>query len=136
MSKLTAKKIENASPRAKEYKLHDGRGLFLRIRPSGAKSWLFSFSLPRDRKLIRMTLGSLDNIPLKEARGMLPELHKLVSQGIDPRNRRAAIQTENMQAVTMQKLFDDWIEFLKCFINMASQGGFEPPTGPLGGARY
>jgi integrase len=113
MSKLTAKKVENALPRKKEYKLHDGGGLFLRIRPSGAKSWLFSFSLPNDPKLIRMTLGSLKNISLKEARTKLPELQDQVSQGIDPRNARAAKQAENTSAITMQKLFYDWIEFVK-----------------------
>lgn len=113
MGKLTAKKIESVSPRKKEYKLHDGDGLFLRVRPSGAKSWLFSFSLPNNRHLIRMTLGSLKDISLKEARAKLPELHDQVSQGIDPRNARAAKKTENVLAITMQKLFDDWIEFMK-----------------------
>jgi hypothetical protein len=113
MTKLTAKKVESATSRCKEYKLHDGEGLFLRIRSSGAKSWLFSFSLPGDRSLIRMTLGSVDRISLKEARSMLPALHKLVSKGIDPRNARAATQAENTQAVTMQSLFDTWIEFVK-----------------------
>ncbi len=113
MTGLTAKKIENALPRKKEYKLHDGGGLFLRVRPSGAKSWLFSFSLPNDSKLIRMTLGSVKDISLKEARAKLPELHDQVSQGIDPRNARAAKQAENTSAITMQKLFDDWIEFVK-----------------------
>ena len=92
MTKLTAKKVENATPRSKEYKLHDGEGLFLRIRPSGAKSWLFSFSLPGDRRLIRMTLGSVNNISLKKARGMLPTLHKLIADGIDPRDARHAIK--------------------------------------------
>lgn len=113
MTKLTAKKVKNALPRKKEYKLHDGDGLFLRVRPSGAKSWLFSFSLPNDNKLIRMTLGSLKNISLKEARAKLPELHDQVSQGIDPRYARAAKQAENVRAITLQKIFDDWIEFVK-----------------------
>jgi len=113
MTKLTAKKVENALPRKKEYKLHDGDGLFLRVRPSGAKSWLFSFSLPNDSTLIRMTLGSVKNISLKEARAKLPELHGQVSQGIDPRNARATKQAENTSAITMQKLFSDWIEFVK-----------------------
>jgi integrase len=113
MTKLTSKKVENAKPGNKEYKLHDGEGLFLRIRPSGAKSWLFSFSLPGDRTLIRMTLGSVKNISLKEARAKLPELHSQVSQGIDPRHARAAKQAENTSAITMQKLFSDWIEFVK-----------------------
>ena len=113
MNRLTAKKVENALPRKKEYKLHDGDGLFLRIRPSGAKSWLFSFSLPNDSTLIRMTLGSVKNISLKEARAKLPELHSQVTQGIDPRHARAAKQAENTSAITMQKLFSDWIEFVK-----------------------
>jgi len=118
MSKLTAKKVENTTPRNKEYKLHDGEGLFLRIRPSGAKSWLFSFSLPGNRQLIRMTLGSADRISLKEARDLLPALHKLVASGIDPRNARAATQAENTRAVTMQNLFEAWIEFLKLTSNI------------------
>jgi integrase len=113
MTKLTAKKVENALPRKKEYKLHDGEGLFLRVRPGGAKSWLFSFSLPNDSKLIRMTLGSLKNISLKEARAKIPALHGQVFQGIDPRYARAAKQAENTSAITMQKLFNDWIEFVK-----------------------
>jgi integrase len=113
MTNLTAKKVDNALPRKKEYKLHDGRGLFLRMRPSGAKSWLSSFSLPNDNKLIRMTLDSLKDISLKKARAKLPALHDQVSQGIDPRHTRAAKQTENTSAITMQKLFNDWIEFLK-----------------------
>ncbi|MDP3268733.1 MAG: Arm DNA-binding domain-containing protein [Legionella sp.] len=49
MGKLTAKAVENAAPRDKEYKLHDCAGLFLRVRPSGAKSWLFSYRLPGDK---------------------------------------------------------------------------------------
>ena len=105
MTKLTAKKVENTLPRKKEYKLHDGDGLFLRVRPSGAKSWLFSFSLPNDSKLIRMTLGSLKNISLKEARAKLPELRNQVSQGIDPRNTRTAKQDKHTQIIVMQKKF-------------------------------
>lgn len=53
MGKLTAKAVEKVAPRDKEYRIHDGNGLFFRVRPSGAKSWLFSFNLPGCRKLIR-----------------------------------------------------------------------------------
>lgn len=89
MSKLNAKSVIHARPKEKEYKLHDGKGLFLRVRPSGAKSWIYSFTLPGDRRLVRMTLGSFNNISLKDAREMLPALNKLVAKGIDPRNARA-----------------------------------------------
>jgi len=113
MSKLNPKKVLNTPPEIYERKLSDGKGLFLRIRPSGAKSWLFCFRLPGDRRVIRMTLGSTGDLSLKEARDQVSELRKLVAQGIDPRNTRAAAITQNAQAVTMQKLFDNWIDFVK-----------------------
>ena len=37
---LTIKEIENAKPRAKKYKLADGGGLCLIVKPSGARLWL------------------------------------------------------------------------------------------------
>ncbi len=113
MSKLTAKAVEKAAPRDKEYRVHDGGGLFFRVRPSGSKSWLFSFSLPGDRKLFRMPIGSVDDVSLKEARNKVLELRKLVAQGIDPRTVKAAAIAANAQAITMQVLFDTWIEFEK-----------------------
>ena len=109
MSKLTAKAVENAAPKTKEYKLADGSGLYLRVRPSGAKSWLFCFRLPGDRRLIPMTIGTLNDLSLKNARAKLPELRQLVSEGIDPRSARAASKAKNAQAITMQKLFEIWI---------------------------
>ena len=113
MGKLTAKVVENAVPRENEYRIHDGNGLFFRIRPSGAKSWLFSFSLPGDRKLFRMPIGSLNDVSLKEARNKVIELRKLVAEGIDPRTAKAAAIAANTQAITMQVLFDTWLEFEK-----------------------
>lgn len=112
VSKLTAKQVENAKPKEREYKLADGSGLYLRIRATGAKSWLFCFRLPNDRRLISMTVGSFSDLSLKQARENLPELRKLVAEGIDPRKARAAVQAENSQAITMQKLFSTWIELL------------------------
>lgn len=113
MGKLNAKAVENAPLQNKEYKLSDGDGLYLRVRPSGAKSWLFCYRLPGDRGIFRMTLGSLADVSLKEARGKIVELRKLVAEGIDPRAARAATKAQNSKAITMQVLFDTWIEFVK-----------------------
>ena len=38
MGKLNAKLVEHAKPKATEYRVADGDGLFLRVRSSGAKS--------------------------------------------------------------------------------------------------
>lgn len=114
MGKLTAKHIEhNTPPKAKEYRKPDGEGLFLRVRPSGAKSWLFCFRIGTDRTWRQMTLGSLDELSLKDARDQLKELKPLVKNGIDPRQARAAAKAENIQAISMQVLFDSWIDYIK-----------------------
>ncbi len=113
MANLSAKAVEKASPKTEEYRLPDGGGLYLRIRPSGAKSWLFLFRLPDSRKLLRMTLGSVGDLSLKDARERLPDLRKLVTEGIDPRNARAAARAENTQALTMQALCSAWLDSMK-----------------------
>jgi len=89
MGKLNTKLIENLKPKEKEFRLPDGEGLFLRVRPSGAKSWLFCFRLGKSRTWLQMTLGAWKDLTLKEARNKLKELRNLVSDGIDPRNARA-----------------------------------------------
>jgi hypothetical protein len=66
-----------------------------------------------------MTLGSLDELSLKAARDQLKELKQLVKDGIDLRNTRAAHKTENIQAISMQVLFDLWIDYLKITIEVS-----------------
>ncbi len=113
MSKLNVKLIQYAAPKKTEYRLPDGKGLFLRVRPSGSKSWLYCFRLLGSRELQQMTLGTLEDVPLKKARLELIELRKLVAEGKDPRNVRAAAKAKNSQAITMQQLFEDWIGYVK-----------------------
>lgn len=98
MSKLTAKQIEHAAPTDREYRLSDGNGIFLRVRTSGAKSWLYCFRLPGNRTLLQMTLGTLQDVSLKEVRSKLPNLRKQVAQGIDPRTARAVYADEQKAA--------------------------------------
>lgn len=109
--KLKPSDVKNAEPRDKEYNLSDGDGLFLRVRPSGAKSWVYFFRLSEQRNLNRMTLGSEHDFSLKEARQELDKVRDLVRQGIDPRAARKAAKVENTQAITMQSLFDAWLAF-------------------------
>ncbi len=113
MSNLKKKDIKEALPKDKEYKKHDGNGLFLRVRPSGAKSWVYIFSLPGERRLTKMTLGSIKDVSIESARQQVIELKKYVASGIDPRSAKAAAIAENAQAITMQKLFENWIDFEK-----------------------
>jgi gluconate 5-dehydrogenase len=57
---LTIKEIENAKPRAKKYKLADGGGLCLIVKPSGAKLWLWRYRFDRIEK--NMSFGEYGRI--------------------------------------------------------------------------
>ena len=54
--------------------LHDGGGLYLRVSPTGSKSWVFRFQIDGSRD---MGLGPYPDISLAEARGKATEHRKL-----------------------------------------------------------
>ena len=66
----------------------DGGGLCLQVTPSGARSWVFRFSLfGRARE---MGLGSLHTVSLEEAREAALQSRKLLRDGRDPIDERKA----------------------------------------------
>src|SRR5205085_9262341 len=72
--------------------LADGGGLYLRIGPTGAKSWIFRYR--RDGKLHDMGLGPLHTIGLAEAREKAQECRKLRLQRVDPIEARKSGQID------------------------------------------
>jgi len=79
---LTALAIRNAQPRAKAYKLGDGRSLYLLVMPNGAKYWRLSYRfLGKQRAL---ALGVWPEVSLAEARDKRDSARKMVADGIDP----------------------------------------------------
>lgn len=43
IDKLTDKAVKNAKPKEKEYRLSDGGGLYLVVKPNGGKLWRWSY---------------------------------------------------------------------------------------------
>jgi integrase len=68
--------------------LHDGGGLYLRVSPTGSKSWVFRFQL--DGKRRDMGLGPYPDISLAEARRRATEHRNQRRDGIDPLDAKAA----------------------------------------------
>jgi integrase len=68
--------------------LHDGGGLYLRVSPTGAKSWVFRFQL--DGKRRDMGLGPYPDISLAEARAKALAHRRQRHDGIDPLAARVA----------------------------------------------
>jgi integrase len=83
---LTDVTIRAAKPREKPYKLFDERGLFLLVKPNGARLWRFKYTVGGREKLI--SLGDYRDVPLKRARDKRDEARRLLADGIDPSTQR------------------------------------------------
>jgi integrase len=77
--KLTAKFVESISVAGKYYDQH---GLFLHVRPSGAKKWLQRYTFNGRRR--EVGLGSAKIVSVANARKTAHQNLMLVSEGIDP----------------------------------------------------
>jgi integrase len=79
---LTQFAIVNAQPTEKAYKLPDGDGLHLLVKPSGNKHWRFRYRfLDRENML---ALGVFPTVGLAEARKRRDDAKKLLASGTDP----------------------------------------------------
>ena len=89
---LTDTKIRNAKPSAKPVKLADGKGLYLEIRPTGAKLWRYRYRIAGKENVF--VIGEYFNdkrsghISLDHARRSRDEARTLVKQGIHPAHHR------------------------------------------------
>ena len=86
MGNLTDRGVAAAKPRAKAYRLSDGAGLLLAVRPGGAKSWVARVQAAGKRSDVG--LGSFPEIGLAEARRLATEARRLAREGLDPAAER------------------------------------------------
>ena len=107
---LTEAKIRNAKPRDKSYKLHDGNGLTLLIRPSGTKTWQHRYII--NGKSNVYSIGKYDILSTKEARRRVYEIKEMVSEGIDPNQKKRQRRLNNLKntANTFEMVAREWFE--------------------------
>lgn len=97
--RLNALAIANAKA---EGNLHDGGGLYLRVRADGSKSWAFRYTMAGRKHW--MSLGPLRDVSLSEAREQARQLRNQVRDGYDPLAMRRERQT--LAAETTGRTFD------------------------------
>lgn len=97
---LTATQIKQAKPKEKEYSLVDGNGLSLRIRPNGAKAWMFNYYVPITKKRNKISFGNYPDVSLAFAREQRDEARKLLAQGIDPKAHKLALEQSKFNELT------------------------------------
>jgi integrase len=118
---LTDTEIKQAKPRAKEYTLWDGQGLCLRVKPSGAKSWIFSYYRPYTRQRANLSFGIYPTSTLAKARLERQQALELLSQQIDPQTHRNDQQQQQALAQnnTLAAVAKQWIDVKRSKITEA-----------------
>lgn len=80
--KLSAIAVKNAPAKEKTYKLSDGKGLNLEVRPNGSKYWRLSYRFHNKQKTL--ALGVYPVVSLKRARELTLDAKQLLHSNVDP----------------------------------------------------
>src|ERR1700683_2891624 len=90
---LTDTHIRNAKPRAKAYKLSDGGGMYLLVKPDGARYWRLDYRFAGKRRTL--ALGVYPTTTLSNARTRREEARALLAEDGDP----SAAKKETQRAI-------------------------------------
>lgn len=109
---LTDAQVKKSKAKEKDYELADGNGLYLRVRKTGNKSWIFRYTRPFTKKRNNMVLGPYPEITLVNARALREEHKQSLSQNIDPQEKR---DDDNLRALhdnntTFRFVAEKWFE--------------------------
>ena len=89
---LTDTAIRNATAGIKDFKLADGKGLYLLVTTGGSKLWRFKYRVNGKEK--KLSLGAYPEVSLKDARAARDRARTVAQAGSDPaaakREARAA----------------------------------------------
>jgi integrase len=106
---LTDAKIRNTKPGPKPIKLADGGGLYIEVRPTGAKLWRFRYRIAGKENVF--AIGDYPGITLAEVRAEHGKARLLVKQGIHPSHSRQTERLSNhaANANTFEGVAKEWI---------------------------
>lgn len=107
---LSDVQIRNAKPSSKPYKLADGGGLYVLVKPDGAKYWRLKYRFSGKEKLLALGVYPLVRAPA--ARAARDEAKRRLTDGRDPaharrEDRRAA---QISAANTFEIIAREWVE--------------------------
>jgi len=94
---LNHAKIKNSKPREKDYKLFDGKGLFLLIKKNGSRYWRLKYRFSGKEKL--MSLGVYPEVSLRDARAKRDDARKQIANGTDPMKK---VDANNFRDVALK----------------------------------
>jgi len=112
---LTNTEVKQAKPREKVYKLSDGKGLQLRVKPNGNKSWLLDYVKPHTGKRSSIGFGGYPEVSLADARKLRDSARQGLAKGIDPKEHKDEIKRvqQEKHANTFFHVATNWFEIKK-----------------------
>jgi integrase len=106
---LSARRVDQAKPQAKAYRLLDGEGLTLFVAPTGVKSWQFRYTLAGKQQTA--TLGKYPAVALAEARRRAEAARNLAGEGrhVTAEKRVVKAQRAAAREQTFESVSEAWI---------------------------
>lgn len=110
INKLTEAAIKQAKPKEKQYKLFDGMGLHLLVKPNGSKYWHLKYR-HGSKERAPLALGVYPSVTLAAAREKAREAKKLLADGIDPAEAKKTEKRAkaDAQANTFEAIATEWL---------------------------
>lgn len=99
---LTDPAIKTATARTKAYKLHDEKGLYLIVTPTGGRWWRVDYRHQGKRKTL--SVGTYPTVTLKAARAARDKLRATLAEGTDPSQYRKTPNTPD----TFEAIAREW----------------------------
>lgn len=112
---LTDVEIRKAKPKEKVYTLADGKGLHLKIKPSGYKVWIFNYFRPFTKARVVDTLGEYPYLTLAKARVKRDAYLTLLIDDIDPIEHKQEQKRREAEknGLTLELIADKWLTIKK-----------------------
>lgn len=108
---LTVKELDACKPKHKPYRVADGQGLYLHIKPRGSRSWIFRYTKP-DGGRTTIGLGPYPALAAKAARKEADSCRELLASGIDPKaHRLEKQQAQQKNTNTFSTVAHDWVTY-------------------------
>jgi integrase len=107
---LSDLKIRKAEIREKPYKLSDGGGLFVLVKPNGSKLWQQKYRHFGKERLL--SHGQYPDVSLAQARKKREEARAMVAEGGDPsvQKRLDQIQAETLSRTTFLLVAEEYLQ--------------------------
>lgn len=132
---LTDLQVKKLKPKLKLYEMADGKGLYIRVMPSGSKHWGFRYQF--DGRARRTTLGNYPGVTLAQARERHGAALMSLQRGVDPGEVALLAKAKRKAAPTFRDMLDEFwnAELRKKKSGKATRRLLEKDTIPAWGGR-